>query len=65
MQGLPSILLLFPNKFNEFNNTGAGMLDSFYHMALELLKSRIFGMETTIFCHLLHIVIIDVITLHY
>ena len=32
MQGLPSILSLFHNEFNEFNNTGAQMLDSFYHM---------------------------------
>ena len=27
--GLPSILPLFPNGFNEFNNTGARMLDLF------------------------------------
>ena len=32
MRGLPSIISLFHNKFNEFNNTGAGMLDSIYHM---------------------------------
>ena len=37
MRGLPSILLLFRNKFNEFNNTGARMLGSIYHMALRLL----------------------------
>ena len=35
-QGLPSILALFRNKLNYFNNTGARMLDSFYHMTLEL-----------------------------
>ena len=29
---LPSILLLFRNEFNKFNNTGAGMSDSIYHM---------------------------------
>ena len=28
MQGLPSILYLFSNEFNKFNNTGAQMLDS-------------------------------------
>ena len=33
MQGLPSILSLFRNKFNKFNNTRARMLDSIYHMA--------------------------------
>ena len=32
MQGLPSILLLFRNEFNKYNNTRAGMLDSIYHM---------------------------------
>ena len=28
MRGLPSILLLFRNEFNKFNNTEARMLDS-------------------------------------
>ena len=37
MRGLPSILLLFRNEFNKFNNTGARMLDSIYHMTLRLL----------------------------
>ena len=32
MRGLPSILSLFCNKFNKFNNTGARMLDSINHM---------------------------------
>ena len=32
MQGLQSILSLFRNKFNKFNNTRACMLDSIYHM---------------------------------
>ena len=36
MGGLPSILSLFRNKFNKYNNTGARMLDSFYHMTLRL-----------------------------
>ena len=31
MQGLPSIVLLFCNKFNKFNNTGARMVESIYH----------------------------------
>ena len=34
MRGLPSILSLFRNEFNKFNNTGAGMLDSIYHMRI-------------------------------
>ena len=39
MQGLPSILSLFRNKFNKFNNTGAQMLDSICHMIFKLLNS--------------------------
>ena len=37
MRGLPSILSLFRNKFNKFNNTRARMIDSIYHMTLRLL----------------------------
>ena len=37
MRGLPSILWLFCNKFNKFNDTGVRMLDSLYHMTLKLL----------------------------
>ena len=37
MRGLPSILSLFRNEFNKFNNTVARMLDSIYHMTLRLL----------------------------
>ena len=37
MRGLPSILSLFRNEFNKFNNTGARMLDSIYLMTLRLL----------------------------
>ena len=41
MQGLSSILSLFRNEFNEFNNTGARMLNSKYHnnhMTLKIIK---------------------------
>ena len=38
MRGLPSILSLFRNEFNKFNNTRARMLDSIYHMT-NALKS--------------------------
>ena len=65
MRGLPSILSLFHNKFNKFNNTGARMLDSIYHMTFKLLKNHFFGMTTSRFCHLLRNVIMDVIMLHY
>ena len=37
MRDLPSILYLFLNKFNKFNNTRARMLDSIYHVPLRLL----------------------------
>ena len=53
-KGLPNILSLFSNKFNKFNNTGAHMLDSIYHMTLKLLKSRIFGVKTSRFANLMH-----------
>ena len=43
MRGLSSILSLF-HEFNKFNNTGAHMLDSIYHMTLKLLKNHIFDM---------------------
>ena len=39
MRGLPSILSLFLNEFNKFNNTRARMLDSIYHMT-NTLKSH-------------------------
>ena len=39
MLGLPSILSLFRNEFNKFNNTRAPMLDSIYHMT-NTLKSH-------------------------
>ena len=37
MRGLSSILSLIRNKFNKFNNTGARILDSIYHMTFILL----------------------------
>ena len=36
MRGLSIILSLFRDEFHNFNNTGARMLDSFYHMTLKL-----------------------------
>ena len=46
MWGLPSILSLFRNEFNEFNNIGARMLDSIYHMTYKLLKIASSGLDT-------------------
>ena len=45
MRGLPSILSLFRNEFNKFNNTWARMLDSIYHMTLRLLWNLIFAVK--------------------
>ena len=36
MRGLPSILSLFRNEFNKFNNTRARMLDFIYNMTKTL-----------------------------
>ena len=50
MRGLPSILFLFRNEFNKFNNTRARMLDSIYHMT-NTLKSH-FWRKNVIFLSL-------------
>ena len=42
MQGLPSILSFFRNKFNKFNNTRARMLDSIYHIPLRTYATKYF-----------------------
>ena len=34
-EALPSILSVFPNEFDKFNNTGAQMQDTIYHMTLK------------------------------
>ena len=31
----------FSNEFNKFNNTGARMLDSIYHMSFKVIHNRI------------------------
>ena len=49
MQDLQSILSLFRNKFNKFNNTGARMSGSIYHMTLKFRKNRISGVKTSRF----------------
>ena len=54
MRGLPSILSLFRNKFNKFNNAGARMLDSIYRMTMmtsKSLKNHILGVKRSRFCH--------------
>ena len=61
MRGLPSILSLFRNELNKFNNTGAQMLDFIYYMTLRLLLNLISGVKTLQFCHYLRNVVIDVL----
>ena len=66
MRGLPSILSFFRNEFDTFNNTGARMLDSIYHMTLKLIKNYIFGVKTSRCCNLersIIIMIMGVITI--
>ena len=46
MRGLPSILSLFRNEFNKFNNTWVRMLDSIDHMTLRLLWNLISDVRT-------------------
>ena len=60
MRGLPSILSLFRNEFNKFNNTGARMLDSIFHMT-NTLKSH-FSLKNVIILSLCRNVAMDVIT---
>ena len=45
MRGLPSIVSLFHNELDKFNITEERTIDSFYHMALKLLKNRIVGVK--------------------
>ena len=37
----------FHNEFDQFNNTGAQLLDSIYHMTLKINKNCIFGLKTS------------------
>ena len=46
MRGLPSILSLFRNEFNKFNNKRARMLYSIYHMTLRSRRYLISAVKT-------------------
>ena len=60
MQGLPSILSLFRNELNKFNNAKARMLESIYHMT-NTLKCNFWRKNVIILSLCTHIVM-DVIT---
>ena len=62
MRGLPSILSLFRNEFNKFNNTRARMLDSIYHMTNTLKPD--FWRKNIIILAICSNVVMDVITFH-
>ena len=61
IRGLPSILSLFCNEFNKFNNTRARMLDSIYHVT-NTLKSHFWRKKRYNFFHFVCNVVMDVIT---
>ena len=51
------------NELNKFNNTGARMLDSIYHMMLYYFEEITFlALKCYDFCHYVCNVVIDVIT---
>ena len=49
MRGLPSILSLFRNEVNKFNNTGAQMLDSIYHLIFKIILKSYFIVKMLVF----------------
>ena len=61
MRGLPSIISLFRNEFNKFNNTTARMLDSINHMT-NTLKSHFWSKNVIILSLHVRNVVMDVIT---
>ena len=61
IRGLPSILFLF-REFNKFNNTGARILDSIYHMTPRATMKLHFGVKVLKILPYMRDVIKDVIT---
>ena len=57
IQGMSSILSLFCNEFNKFNNSGARVEYSIYHMTLSFLLNLISGIKGYHF-----VIVMDVIT---
>ena len=45
MRGLLSILSLFRNEFNKYNNTGAGTLDSYLSYDIKIILKSYFWCE--------------------
>ena len=42
----------FSQQFNKFNNTGAQMIDSVYHITFKLFCYPVFRVETSRFCQI-------------
>ena len=47
-EAMPSILSIFPNEFDKYNNIGARMQDSAYHMTLKSYFISKSGTKVTI-----------------
>ena len=62
MRGLPSILSLFRNEFNKFNNARALMLNSILSDDITITLKSHFCHKNVLFCHYGCNVVIDVIT---
>ena len=62
MRCLLSIVSLFRNELNKFNNSRARMLDSIYHMTLRLFLNLISAVNTLYVCNYVRNVVMGVIT---
>ena len=62
LQGFPSTLSLFCNKFNKFNNTRAQLLDSIYHLTLKMTFKSHFWRKNVIILSLCMHFVMDIIT---
>ena len=56
MRGLSSILSVFRNEFNNYNNTRTRILYSLYHMAFNVFCNRVIGVKTSRFFTLIVLV---------
>ena len=62
MRGWPSIVSLFRNSFDKFNNTGARMLDLTYHVTLNLFCNHIILALSNLLCKVILNVIMCYVT---
>ena len=62
MRGLPSILSLYRDEFNIFNNTRARMLDSILSHDIYITLKSHFCRKKVYFCHYIRNDVMDAIT---